>query len=125
MVDDAIRGTRATAFAAGLAALVAVAACGGTPKTDPRYPPREPGCKVLVYKGPVPATTPKHDLGSVDAICGTDIPEADCMRTLMDQVCKFGGDIIWDVPEIPDKPTPDKVRWTARAAHTKAPKAAP
>jgi hypothetical protein len=102
----------------------ALAACTA-PKTDPRYPPREPGCAVRIYKGPVPSTTPKHDIGRVESICTTDVPESDCMRTLMDQTCKLGGDILWDVPEIPEKPTPDKFRWVARAAHTKALRASP
>jgi hypothetical protein len=109
--------------AIGALFLATLAACGGTPKTDPRYPPREPGCAVKVYKGEVPSSTRKHDIGRVEAICTTDVSESDCMRTLMDEVCKLGGDIVWDVPQIPEQPTPDKLRWVACAAHTKASKA--
>ena len=46
------------------------------------------------------------DIGRVDAICSRDIAYDDCLVELRNQTCKLGGDIVYDVPEEPTKPTP-------------------
>jgi hypothetical protein len=99
--------------------LVALASCGGGPKTDPRYPPRPEGCDVKVFRGKV-AGIPYDDIGHVDSICGNDIGPDGCLQELKNQTCKLGGDIVYDVPDEPNKPSPDKMRYTGRVAHTRA-----
>ena len=109
---------------AAIVALLSLAACGGSAKTDSRYPERPKGCAVQVFHGKV-AGIKYDDIGRVDAICGTDLGEAACIAELKDQTCKLGGDIVYDVPDDPEKPSPDKVKFTGRAAHTRAESAAP
>jgi hypothetical protein len=59
------------------------------------------------------------DIGRADAICSTDITQESCLEELKHQTCKLGGDIVYDVPEEPMKPTPDKIRFIGRVAHTR------
>jgi hypothetical protein len=99
--------------------LLTLAACGSEPKTDPRYPPRPPGCAVQLFRGKI-KSMPYDDIGGVDAICGTDIGVEECLKELKNQTCKLGGDLVYDVPDDPSKPSPDKVRFTGRVAHTRA-----
>lgn len=104
-------------------ALVLVAsACGAEAKPPGRYPPQKEGCEVAVFADT--PTTPTDNIGTVNAVCGDDVSDADCLRTLKDQACKLGADVVWGVP---DKPTLSlgKKKLSGRAAHTKAAPAAP
>jgi hypothetical protein len=102
---------------------MSLVSCGGTSANvpDARYPARAEGCAVkLSHDAP---TLPTDNIGPVRVRCGFDVSETDCLRTLEDQVCKLGGDVVWGVP---DKPGTfgDKNVWEARAAHTKTAPAA-
>ena len=59
------------------------------------------------------------NIGPVTARCGADVKDEDCMRTLKDQACKLGGDVVWGVSDVPSKGT-GKKQLAGRAAHTKA-----
>jgi hypothetical protein len=97
--------------------LLSVVACGGDPKpVDARYPPRAVGCDVQVFADVPPMQT--DNLGPVSANCAEDIAKDDCLRTLKDQACKMGGDIVWGVAE-PEKKN-GRSFYSGRAAHTKA-----
>src|SRR5258708_39266262 len=64
-----------------------------------------------------------ENIGPVTAWCDqNDSPEV-CLRVLEDQVCKMGGDVMWQV----DGPRPqgDKQRMNGRAGHTKEQAAQP
>jgi hypothetical protein len=98
-----------------LVASVAVA-CGAPRPLDARYPARPEGCDVkLFHESPTMQT---DNLGPVTATCSTDVSDADCLRTLMDQACRLGGDVIWGVPERPALEGGKNV-WIGRAAHAK------
>ena len=101
-------------FSATLSAI----ACGGS-KTDSRYPALPEGCPVELFHGKV-QTAKYDDIGRGDAICAKDIGVDACMQELKRQTCKLGGNIVYDVPDDPETPTPDKVRYTGRVAHTRA-----
>jgi len=105
--------------ASTLVVIAVLASCGGGPKTDPRYPPRPDGCDVKVFRGRVAGIT-YDDIGRVDSICGTDLGPEECLKELKKQTCKLGGDIVYDVPDEPLTPSPDKIRYTGRVAHTRA-----
>jgi len=105
--------------ASTLVVIAVLASCGGGPKTDPRYPPRPDGCDVKVFRGKVAGIT-YDDIGHVDSICGTDLGPEECLKELKKQSCKLGGDIVYDVPDEPLTPSPDKIRYTGRVAHTRA-----
>ena len=103
---------------AALAVVALLASCGGGSKGDSRYPARPDNCDVKVFRGKVAGIT-YDDIGHVDAICGSDLGPAACLDELKRQTCKLGGDIVYDVPDEPDKPSPDKLRYTGRVAHTR------
>ena len=106
-------------------ALHARAACspraGQCRRLDPHYPPRPEGCDVKVFHGKV-AGIVYDDIGRVDSICGNDMTRDQCIaEELKNQTCKLGGDLVYDVPEEPPTPSPDKIRFAGRVAHTRAP----
>jgi len=100
-------GVRTTALGFGLsfglglltASAVVAVGCGSETKNPGRFPPRPVGCDVLVFHDT--PSVPTHNVGSVDAVCGEDIKDQDCLQTLKDQVCKLGGDVVWGVAEQP------------------------
>ncbi|MEO7113775.1 MAG: hypothetical protein ABI183_25270, partial [Polyangiaceae bacterium] len=73
--------------------ILLITACGGEPRS--RYPELPPGCTVALYHGAPQGRT--VNIGPVNASCDQDVSDADCLRTLEDQVCKLGGDIVWGV----------------------------
>lgn len=95
-----------------------VVACGGGGHHHKsKWPERPEGCDVkLFHEAP---TMPVDDIGRVRSVCDQDrISEKDCQRELMDQACKLGADVVWEVPFGPSYED-GKQLWTGRAAHTK------
>jgi hypothetical protein len=100
-----------------IAAAVIAGGCAPPPATDPRYPPQPIGCNIQVFQDVPPMQT--DNLGPVSARCSSDTATEDCTRTLKDQACKLGGDVLWgvaDKPEIKD----GRMYLYGRAAHTKS-----
>jgi hypothetical protein len=91
------------------------AACGGGQSS--KYPSRPDGCDVHVFQSAPPMNT--DNIGPVSSHCDDQsFSKDDCLRTLKDQVCKLGGDVVWGVsPE----PAHEDGQWKyrGRAAHTK------
>jgi hypothetical protein len=105
--------------------LLLASGCGGSaPKTDPRYPPRPEGCDVKIYNTRT-VDVPIDTIGHADAICATDLAIEQCILELKNQACKLGGDLVYDVPRDPLTPTPDKIQFKGRVAHTRAAGIAP
>jgi hypothetical protein len=62
-----------------------------------------------------------ENIGPVSALCTPDdTPEA-CLRELQDQVCRLGGDVLWQVdgPAPEDTQNGPRQRMRGRAAHTR------
>jgi hypothetical protein len=97
-----------------LAPILALAC--GAPEKEGKYPKQPEGCAVQVF--PENPPMPTDNIGPVNAICGADISDADCLRTLQDQACKLGGDVVWGVPDQPSMSL-GKKKLSGRAAHTK------
>jgi hypothetical protein len=72
-------------------------------------------CEVRVFDRAPPMAT--ENIGEVSAYCAADDPAEACMRELEDQVCKMGGDVLWQVegPRLDG----DKQRIHGRAAHSR------
>lgn len=95
-----------------------VMGCGGAP-ADARFPARPEGCDVQIVHEDAP-NVPTENIGRVSASCTDLTSDDDCYRTLKDQVCKLGGDVVWGVepaPVIKD----GKKRLTGRAAKARSP----
>jgi hypothetical protein len=116
-VKAAATAVKAGATAVALLAFFAFAttACGD--KKPSKYPAREQGCAIEIFHE-IP-TGKTENLGEVRASCEESVPEQDCLRTLKDEACRLGADVVWGVA---DKPTRNGMRleWHGRAAHTKA-----
>jgi len=108
-----IRAARVAAIVAPLASLAA--GCGGDRPLDPRYPARAEGCDVQIFREAPDRAT--DNLGPVSARCDDGVAEDDCLRTLKDQACKLGGDVVWGVEDPQHKY--EKRIYSGRAAHTK------
>lgn len=91
-------------------------ACASAPKPPGRWPARPEGCAVQVF--PDAPDVAIENVGPVSAICGETISDADCLRTLKDEVCKLGGDVVWGVADTPVQSVTKK-KFSGRAAHTK------
>jgi hypothetical protein len=107
---------------AGLVSIVLLVACGSSPPaaSDAKYPPRPEGCEVKIYPEAPPPGEATENIGPVTATCAENVTNEDCLRTLKDQACKLGGDVVWGVDPNPSN-VAGKKRFAGRAAHTKAP----
>ena len=97
-------------------AVLLLAGCPA-PEKDARFPARAEGCAVTVF--PESPSMPTDNIGPVMATCGSDISNDDCLRTLKDQTCKLGGDVVWGVADVPSQ-SQGKKKLAGRAAHTKS-----
>jgi hypothetical protein len=96
--------------------LVVAVACGGGGGSS-KYPSRSDGCDVQVFQQT--PTQKTENIGPVTAHCDDNISKDDCLRTLKDQVCKLGGDVVWGVDAEPEH-TDGQWKYAGRAAHTLA-----
>ena len=96
-------------------ALVSCFACS-PPAKETQYPAREPGCEIKIFTEIPPM--PTDNIGPVMATCDEGVSDGECMRTLKDQACKLGADLIWGVDDVPSK-NPGKKKVAGRAAHTR------
>ncbi len=106
------------ATAAPLLALI-LASCGGAASSarGPGYPARSEGCAIKVFHDA--PSMPTDNIGPIQARCGFDVSEADCLRMLEDEACKLGADVVWGVAEKPEV-FGDRNVWNARAARAKS-----
>lgn len=95
--------------------LLVLVACGGGGEKHSRFPEQPAGCAVTEYQdSPI---VPVHVIGRVRASCGRSASADDCKRTLKDEVCKLGGNVVYEVKSAEGED--DRTILTARAAHTK------
>ena len=97
---------------------LAASACAA-PEKESRYPARKEGCDVAVF--PENPSMPTDNIGPVSSTCSEDTKNEDCLRTLKDEACKLGADVVWGVSDVPSSVL-GKKRFAGRAAHTKAAK---
>ena len=107
-----------TPFSVGLASVALASLASGcpAPQKEGRYPARAEGCDVKVF--PDTPAIPIDNIGPVTSTCGEDVSNDDCMRTLKDQTCKLGGDVVWGVSDVPSV-SMGKKHLAGRAAHTR------
>jgi hypothetical protein len=95
--------------------------CATTPANPNagKYPSRPRGCKVRVYHTPAPDVKEWDDLGVAHVDCYLDVGAVQCLQRLKMEVCRLGGDIVYDVPKKPLRPTDQGMVYTGHVAHTK------
>jgi hypothetical protein len=92
--------------------------CASQPGPLPRYPARAAGCELTIYPTSVPGVAAWDDLGPVEAVCNINGNTADCLRQLRAQACRMGGDIVYDWPKKPLRPTEQALLFRAQVAHS-------
>jgi hypothetical protein len=84
-----------------------------------KYPPRPGGCKVRVFHTPAPDVKEWDDLGMAHVDCPLDVGAVQCLKRLRMEACRMGGDIVYDVPKKPARPTEQGMVYAGHVAHTK------
>ncbi len=84
-----------------------------------KYPPRPGGCKVRVFHTPAPEVKEWDDLGVAHVDCYLDVGAVQCLKKLRVEACRMGGDLLYDVPKKPLRPTEQGMVYTGHVAHTK------
>lgn len=102
-------------LALALVAAASILACGGSSQPAGKYPAQPEGCAVQVFPETPPMQT--DNIGPVSASCDESVSDADCLRTLQDQACKLGADVVWGVDPTPTMEL-GKKKLSGRAAHT-------
>ncbi len=90
--------------------------CGSLP--PPTLPANPPGCPVTVYRGAPPKGVEVTRLGDVFASCGKNDADSDCVRALQDEVCKLGGNVVYEVPKTPEAESDTSLRYVGVAGTT-------
>jgi hypothetical protein len=112
----------ASAIALPLAVALLLATCATAPPNPNagKYPPRPSGCKMRVFHTPAPEVKEWDDLGVAHVDCYLDVGNVQCLQRLKMEACRLGGDMIYDVPKKPLRPTDQGMVYTGHVAHTKA-----
>ncbi len=84
-----------------------------------KYPPRPGGCKVRVFHTPFPEVKEWDDLGVAHVDCYLDVGAVQCLKKLRMEACRMGGDILYDVPKKPLRPTDQGMVYAGHVAHSK------
>lgn len=95
---------------------ILLAGCGSKQEQPTKYPPQKEGCEVQIFQET--PTQQTDNIGPVSSTCGEDVSDQDCLRTLKDEACKLGANVIWGVEPNPTKQL-GKKKFFGRAAHTK------
>lgn len=95
--------------------------CATTPRSGnaAKYPPRPNGCKVRVFHTPAPDVKEWDDLGIAHVDCYLDVGAVQCLRKLKSEACRMGGDLLYDVPKKPLRPTDQGMVYTGHVAHAR------
>jgi len=119
---------------AALAALLALgaAAChtAGAPPPQgagdapAKYPRRASGCDIAVYHTAVPGAEVWDDLGIAEVGCHVSLPMGQCLAMLKAEGCRLGGDMLYNVPRSPLRPSDQVMVLRGQVAHTRPGKAA-
>jgi hypothetical protein len=106
--------------ALGLALALSLS-CATTPANPnaAKYPPRPRGCKIRVYHTPAPEVKEWDDIGVAHVDCYLDVGAVQCLQRLKMEGCRLGGDMIYDVPKKPLRPTDQGMVYTGHVAHTR------
>ncbi|HVY39280.1 MAG TPA: hypothetical protein VHM31_15155 [Polyangia bacterium] len=106
----------------GGVALAAVALTCATTRNPnaAKYPPRGRGCSVRIFNGPAPDVKEWDDLGIARVDCPLDLGRLQCRQRLREEACRMGGDLLYDVPKKPARPSEQGMVYMGHVAHTKA-----
>jgi hypothetical protein len=100
-------------------ALSLLAGCASGSTTAVKYPRRKPGCPISIVHQPTPPVPEWDDIGMVEVGCYLEEGPGTCLTRLKAEGCRMGGDLIYDVPKKPERPTERALVYRGHVAHTK------
>lgn len=119
---------------AAIAALLVLGAAGchtaGAPSPQSaseapgKYPRRASGCDIAVFHTAVPGAEVWDDLGIAEVGCHVSLPMGQCLAMLKAEGCRLGGDMLYNVPRSPLRPSDQVMVLRGQVAHTRPGKAA-
>ena len=98
----------------------------GAPSTESpgeasgKYPRRPAGCDISVYHTAVPGAEVWDDLGIAEVGCHVTMPMGQCLAMLKAEGCRLGGDMLYNVPRTPLRPSDQVMVLRGQVAHTRA-----
>jgi hypothetical protein len=99
--------------------LIVACATGSQDRAAAKYPPRRPGCALLIFRGDTPELSVWDDLGLVETICHIDETESTCYGRMRAEACRMGGDIVYHLPRKPWRPKDEAMGFRGKVAHTR------
>ncbi len=102
-----------------LLAALAAAACAVGSTNGAKYPRRPPNCPIRIIHASTPPVAEWDDLGMAEASCYLDDGPTTCLMRLKAEGCRMGGDMIYDVPKRPERPTERAMVYRGHVAHRK------
>jgi hypothetical protein len=120
MTSSSRRSGLLAALAAGALGLAAATCATSQNPNAAKYPPRGRGCAVQVFHSAAPGVTTWDDLGIAHVDCPLDEGRVQCLERLREEACRMGGDILYDVPKKPMRPTEQGMVYAGHVAHTRA-----
>jgi hypothetical protein len=104
-----------------LLALPCLLTCATANPNAGKYPPRAKHCQVRVFYSAVPEVKEWDDLGMASVDCALDVGGLQCLARLRSEACRMGGDLLYDVPKKPLRPTEQGMSYRGHVAHTRRP----
>lgn len=89
-----------------------------------KYPRRASGCDIAVYHTAIPGAEVWDDLGIAEVGCHVSLPMGQCLAMLKAEGCRLGGDMLYNVPRSPLRPSDQVMVLRGQVAHTRSGKAA-
>jgi hypothetical protein len=126
MERPVLRAALATLLALGAVACHTAGAPAPQSAGDMRgkYPRRGSGCDIAVYHTAVPGAQAWDDLGIAEVGCHVSLPMGQCLAMLKAEGCRLGGDMLYNVPRSPLRPSDQVMVLRGQVAHTRSGKAA-
>jgi len=104
--------------------LLAVGACRTVGPTSDvpagKYPRRAAGCDIAIYHTAVPGARVWDDLGVAEVGCHVSMPLGQCLAMLKSEGCRLGGDMLYNVPRSPLRPSDQVMVLRGQVAHTRS-----
>ncbi|HEY4185071.1 MAG TPA: hypothetical protein VGP07_08380 [Polyangia bacterium] len=94
--------------------------CASREGAPSAYPRRASGCDIALYHTSVPGAAVWDDLGVAEIACHVSSPIAQCLQMLKAEGCRLGGDMIYNIPRSPLRPSDQVMVFRGQVAHTRA-----
>jgi hypothetical protein len=97
--------------------LALACATRSAPSVPPKFPSRPPSCDLTISDAAKPAVAAWDDLGRAETICHVTVSRSECLMRFRATACGMGGDLVYDFPKQPLRPSDQAILLRGRVAH--------